>query len=86
MIVDSFGSATIRSDLKNFNTQFHLPRMCGETGVACTAGMPSFDTLSVQGSPPATPPPPSNGTGQEAHNLWALEVSLDVEWAHSIAR
>lgn len=86
VIVDSFGSATIRSDLNNFNTQFGLPHMCGETGVTCTAGMPTFDTLSIQGTPPATPPPPtSNGTGQEAHNLWALEVSLDVEWAHAVA-
>jgi len=86
VIVDSFGSATIRSDLHNFNTQFGLTPMCGETGVACKPGMPTFDTLSIQGSPPATPPPPTNnGTGQEAHNLWALEVSLDVEWAHSIA-
>ena len=25
------------------------------------------------------------GTGQENHNLWAVEVSLDVEWAHAIA-
>ena len=85
VLVDSFGSATIRSDLNNFNTQFGLPHLCGETGVTCTAGMPTFDTLSIQGTPPATVPPPSNGTGQEAHNLWALEVALDVEWAHSVA-
>ena len=85
VLVDSFGSATIRSDLNNFNSQFGLPHMCGETGVTCRAGMPTFDTLSIQGTPPATPPPPSNGTGQEAHNLWALEVSLDVEWAHAVA-
>jgi subtilase family serine protease len=39
----------------------------------------------VQGSPPPSPPPPNNGTGQENHNLWALEVSLDVEWAHATA-
>jgi subtilase family serine protease len=84
-IVDSFGSATIRSDLNNFNTQMHLPHMCGETGVVCTASMPTFDTLSIQGTIPAVPPPPNNGTGQEAHNLWALEIGLDVEWAHSIA-
>src|SRR6266849_11154857 len=31
------------------------------------------------------PPPPNKGTGQENHNLWALEVSLDVEWAHATA-
>ena len=84
-IVDSFGSATIRTDLNNFDTQFGLPHMCGETGVTCRPGMPTFNTLDIQGTIPAVPPPPNNGTGQEAHNLWALEVSLDVEWAHSIA-
>lgn len=84
-LVDSFGSATVRGDLKNFNSQFGLPHMCGEPDVTCTAGMPTFDTLNIQGTIPAVPPPPSNGTGQEAHNLWALEIALDVEWAHSIA-
>jgi subtilase family serine protease len=53
--------------------------------VTCTPGMPTFRILEVQGSPPATPPPPNNGTGQQNHNLWALETSLDVEWAHAIA-
>ena len=37
------------------------------------------------GSGTNAPPSKSNGTGIEAHNAWALEVSLDVEWAHSIA-
>jgi subtilase family serine protease len=39
----------------------------------------------VQGCPAAKPPPPNNGTGQEARNLWLLEVALDVEWAHATA-
>ena len=87
-IVDSFGSDTITNDLAVFNTAFGLPHMCGESGAdaaACTSGMPNFSTLEVQGSPSASPPPPNNGTGQENHNLWALEVSLDVEWAHATA-
>jgi subtilase family serine protease len=84
-IVDSFGSATIGSDLNNFDTQFNLPQMCGDTGIACTAGMPSFHILNVQGSPPPLPQPPNNGTGQENHAAWALEVSLDVEWSHATA-
>ena len=87
-IVDSFGSDTITNDLAVFNTAFGLPHMCGETGAdaaACISGMPRFSTLEVQGSPSASPPPPNNGTGQENHNLWALEVSLDVEWAHATA-
>jgi subtilase family serine protease len=84
-IVDSFGSSTIANDLKVFNNAFGLPHMCGEPGVTCTAGMPKFSILNVQGNPGTNPPPPNNGTGQENHNLWALEVSLDVEWAHATA-
>ncbi|MGE5141225.1 MAG: hypothetical protein ACM3JD_17290 [Rudaea sp.] len=84
-IVDSFGSATIKNDLKVFDNAFGLPHLCGEAGVACTKGMPWFKVLNVQGSPAPNPPPPNNGTGQENHNLWALEVSLDGEWAHATA-
>jgi subtilase family serine protease len=85
-IVDSFGSSTIRNDLGVFDTAFGLPHMCGETpAVHCSSTTPHFNILEVQGSPPPNPPPPNNGTGQENHNLWALEVSLDVEWAHATA-
>lgn len=86
-LVDSFGSQTIASDLNNFDTQFGLQHMCGETNYTCNpATDPTFSILNVQGSPPTTPPPPtSKGTGQEAHDLWAIEVSLDVEWAHATA-
>jgi subtilase family serine protease len=84
-VIDSFGSATIANDLNVFSTAFNLPHLCGEAGVTCTPGMPTFTILQVQGSPPPNPPPPNNGTGLENHNLWALEVSLDVEWAHAIA-
>jgi subtilase family serine protease len=84
-VIDSFGSATIANDLNVFSTAFGLPHLCGEAGVTCTPGMPTFTILQVQGSPPPNPPPPNNGTGQENHNLWAIEVSLDVEWAHAIA-
>ncbi len=85
-LVDSFGSDTIRNDLSVFDTAFNLPHMCGETpAVTCSPGTPRFDILEVQGSPHPVPPPPNNGTGLENHNLWALEVSLDVEWAHATA-
>lgn len=84
-IVDSFGSDTIASDLNNFDTQFGLPHMCGEPGVTCTSGMPTFSTFQDQGSPTLNPPPPNNGTGQEDRNAWGLETSLDVEWAHATA-
>src|SRR6266436_3484315 len=84
-VIDSFGSATIANDLNVFSSAFGLPHLCGEAGVSCAPGMPTFTILEIQGSPPPSPPPPNNGTGQENHNLWALEVSLDVEWAHAIA-
>src|SRR5258708_2560994 len=88
-IVDSFGSATISSDLGVFDHAFSLQHMCGETGpfapASCTSGMPSFKILEVQGSPSPNPPPPNSGTGQENHNLSDLEVSLDREWAHATA-
>ena len=87
-IVDSYGSDTIAHDLHVYDTQIGLPAMCGEEGVGCTCapGMPTFSQLAVQGSPATkAPPPTSNGTGLEDKAAWALEVSLDVETAHSIA-
>ncbi len=84
-VVDSFGSSTIQSDLSVFDNAFNLPHLCGETNVTCNAGMPTFNILQVQGSPPPTPPPSNSGTGIQNHNLWALETSLDVEWAHATA-
>src|SRR5262249_46372474 len=84
-LVDSFGSQTVASDLNNFDTVFGLQHLCGEANYTCQPGDPTFKILTVQGNPPTNPPPPSNGTGQEAHDLWAVEVSLDVEWAHATA-
>ena len=85
-IVDSFGSDTIAHDLHVFDQAFGLPPLCGEEGVACTAGMPSFNQLYLQGSPATKgQPPKSNGTHLQDRSAWALEVSLDVETAHAIA-
>jgi hypothetical protein len=65
-IVDSYGSDTIAHDLHVYNTAFGLQSMCGEEGVVCATGMPTFSVLHVQGSPSTSAPPPtSNGTGQE---------------------
>jgi subtilase family serine protease len=91
-IIDSFGASTIRQDLGVFNTAFKLPHLCGETGPSDPSGNcspsapgPRFDIVCPQGCRPPNPPPPSNSTFQEAGNLWALEVALDVEWAHATA-
>ena len=78
-VIDSYGSDTIRHDLHVFNQAFGLQAMCGEEGVTCTPDMPTFDILSLQGSPATKAPPPNNGTGQEDKSAWALEVSLDVQ-------
>jgi subtilase family serine protease len=83
-IVDSYGSDTMAHDLNVFNTAFGLPHMCGEEGVTCTAGMPTFRTLSIQASP-ATVAQPGNGTHQEDKSAWAVEVALDVEQVHTFA-
>jgi len=83
-IVDSWGSDTMAHDLHVFNNAFGLPHMCGEEGVTCTAGMPTFKTLSIQGSP-ATVQQPGKGTGQENKAAWSVEVSLDVESVHTFA-
>lgn len=86
-VIDSYGSDTIAHDLHVFNQAFGLQPMCGEEGVTCTPGMPTFSVLSLQGSPATTAPPPqSMGTGMENKAGWALETSLDVEWAHATAQ
>ena len=85
-IVDSYGSDTIAHDLHIFNQAFGLQAMCGEEGVTCATGMPTFSQLALQGSPATKmQPSQSHGTGQEDKAAWALEVSLDVETAHAIA-
>jgi subtilase family serine protease len=85
-IIDSFGNPNMASDLANFNTQFGTQHMCGEPGLTCTSGMPTFQHVFWNGKTQVKAPPPgSHGTGQQTRNIWALETSLDVEWAHSIA-
>jgi subtilase family serine protease len=85
-IVDAYGSDTIAHDLHVFNQAFGLQSMCGEEGVTCATGMPTFSVLHLQGSPATkSPPSTSKGTGQENKSAWALEVSLDVETAHAMA-
>jgi subtilase family serine protease len=85
-IVDSYGSDTMAHDLHVYDHAFNLPAMCGEEGVTCASGMPTFSELHLQGSPATkAPPSQSKGTGQEDKAAWALEVALDVETAHAVA-
>ena len=85
-IIDSFGDPNIASDLNVFNTAMGLPHMCGEPGVNCASGMPTFQHEFWNGKTVVKAPPPgSNGAGSQTRNIWALETALDVEWVHSIA-
>src|SRR5258707_10989255 len=85
-IIDSFGKPNMASDLANFDTQMGLQHMCGEPGLSCAAGMPTFQHVFWDGKTEVKAPPPgSHGTGQQTRNIRALETSLDVEWAHTIA-
>src|SRR5260370_42477975 len=84
-MVDLFGSDTITHDLHVFDTTFGIAPMCGEEGVTCATGMPTFKWLHFQGNVPTNSIPGPNSTDQETHSLWALEVSLDVRMAHAIA-
>jgi subtilase family serine protease len=84
MIVDAFGSETMRHDLRIFNNAFNLPHMCGEEGTLPGCTGPTFDELQ-QGNTSTNPQPCSSCTGQEDRSAWAIEVALDVEWAHSMA-
>jgi subtilase family serine protease len=83
-IVDSYGSDTMAHDLHVFNQAFGLNPMCGEEGVTCAAGMPTFSQLAINGSP-ETKAQPGKGTHLEDKSAWALEVALDVETSHAIA-
>src|SRR5713226_5298886 len=75
-IVDAFDDPTAASDLEVFITQFGLPQLNGLPGQpACTVAAgphPCFQKVFSQGKPR------TNGS-------WALEISLDVQWAHAIA-
>jgi subtilase family serine protease len=66
VIMDSFGSPTITSDLKTFDQGYGLP------------APPSFKIYAPLGTVPFNP---SNGDMVS----WAVETTLDVEWAHAVA-
>lgn len=83
-IVDSWGSDTMAHDLHVFDTAFGIAPMCGEEGVTCTTGMPTFTVWHPNGSP-STKSSPGKDPDLNNKALWALEVALDVETAHAIA-
>jgi subtilase family serine protease len=70
VIVDSFGSPTIRQDLATFDS--------AKTGYGLTAP-PSFDIIA-----PVGPIPKYDPTNRDMV-VWAGETTLDVQWAHAMA-
>ena len=71
-IVDAFDDPNIAKDLQTFVGQFHLASI---TTSGCTVGgnvHPCFQKVYAQNKP-------------KTNGGWALEISLDVEWAHAIA-
>jgi PKD repeat protein len=67
-IVDAYDDPNIESDLAAFDTQYGI--------AACTTANGCFTKVSQTGS--RTSLPPADTTG------WSVEVSLDVEMAHSV--
>jgi len=70
VIVDSFGSPTIKADLDTFDDTFHIP------------SPPSFKIIQPAGD---VPPFPQDPFGPGDRSGWGVETSLDVEWSHALA-
>ncbi|HEX4059790.1 MAG TPA: S53 family peptidase [Streptosporangiaceae bacterium] len=60
VLVDAFGSPSIKTDLAGFDKGYNLP------------APPSFKIITPEGKP-------------GSNSNWALETTLDVEWAHAMA-
>lgn len=70
VIIDAFGSPTIRQDLQQFHTTFFGSNFpAPDFEVLCPMGCPNFNPKNV----------PQDQAG------WSFETSLDVQWAHAIA-
>ncbi|MDV3294167.1 MAG: S53 family peptidase [Nitrososphaerales archaeon] len=78
VIVDAFGSPTIASDLSLFDAVFRLPAPASFT-IFCGNSPTPFDS--------STCPMKPLFTINDKHDVqgWAIETSLDVEYAHAMA-
>src|SRR5258708_10846583 len=70
-IVDAYHDANALSDLNTFNTKYGYPAL--STCTSLTQAGACFAQDYAQGSKP------------KANSGWALEESLDIEWAHAEA-
>ena len=73
-IINAFHDPTAEQDLSTFSRQFHLPGADFHTLYSCN-GQPCAHGSSDIPFQPANP----------NYQVWALEISLDIEWAHAIA-
>lgn len=69
-IVDAYHDSNALSDLNTWNSQYGYPTL--STCSSLTQTGPCFEQADPEGTPP-----PNSG--------WALEESLDIEWAHAEA-
>jgi len=69
-VVDAYDYPTAPADLAVFSVEFGLPLPCS---TSLTSGCFEFTQVYASGSKPA------------ANSSWALEASLDIEWAHAMA-
>ena len=69
-IVDAYGDANALSDLNKWNAQYGYPAL--STCTSLTQSGACFEQVYPQGKP-------------AANSGWALEESLDIEWAHAEA-
>jgi subtilase family serine protease len=74
-IVDAYDHPNIESDLNHFSSDQNLPTICssGQDPSSVDDNCFNFSKIYAQGSQPKTDPG------------WALEIALDVEWAHAVA-
>jgi subtilase family serine protease len=72
-IVDAYDHPNIESDLNYFSNNQGLPTVCSSGQDPSTSNCFIFSKIYAQGSQPKTDPG------------WALEIALDVEWAHAVA-
>jgi kumamolisin len=69
-LVDAYDNPDAATDYTTFSSTFHLP----------TTGFSKFGATGGTSSCSTVPTPPGGHS-----NSWALEPSLDIEWAHAMA-
>jgi hypothetical protein len=78
-IVDAYNAPTIQTDVDAFDQKFSVSSstVSGTNSLYAQYG-PASSFLTVVGQSASSPLPADNSS-------WAIEASLDVEWAHAIA-